>query len=133
MSVDIENEIVITHNFIRDKYRLKFPKLESLVHHPIDYARVVKKIGNEMGLTLVDLEGLLPSAIIMVVSITASTTTGKPLPEEVLSKTIEACDRALALGSAKMSAKLMGTAVSLSALAKMPACNVQLLGAKKSR
>ncbi|KAJ8555096.1 hypothetical protein K7X08_001594 [Anisodus acutangulus] len=52
LSVDIENEIVIIHNFIRDKYRLKFPELESLVHHPIDYARVVKKIGNEMDLTL---------------------------------------------------------------------------------
>lgn len=156
LSVDIENEIVIIHNFIRDKYRLKFPELESLVHHPIDYARVVKKIGNEMDLTLVDLEGLLPSAIIMVVSVTASTTTGKPLPEEVLSKTIEACDRALALDSAKkkvldfvesrmgyiapnlsaivgsaVAAKLMGTAGGLAALAKMPACNVQLLGAKR--
>jgi RNA processing factor Prp31 len=50
LSVDIENEIIIIHNFIRDEYRLKFPELESLVHHPIDYARVVKKIGNEMDL-----------------------------------------------------------------------------------
>ncbi|KAL2902384.1 U4/U6 small nuclear ribonucleoprotein Prp31-like protein [Bienertia sinuspersici] len=73
LSVDIENEIIIIHNFIRDNYRLKFPELESLVHHPIDYARVVKKIGNEVDLTLVDLEGLLPSTIIMVVSVTAST------------------------------------------------------------
>lgn len=156
LSVDIENEIVIIHNFIRDKYRLKFPELESLVHHPIDYARVVKKIGNEMDLTLVDLEGLLPSAIIMVVSVTASTTSGKPLPEEILNKTVDACDRALALDAAKkkvldfvesrmgyiapnlstivgsaVAAKLMGTAGGLAALAKMPACNVQLLGAKK--
>ncbi|KAJ4816695.1 U4/U6 small nuclear ribonucleoprotein Prp31 [Rhynchospora pubera] len=156
LSVDIENEIVIIHNFIRDKYRLKFPELESLVHHPIDYARVVKKIGNETDLTLVDLEGLLPSAIIMVVSVTASTTTGKPLPEETLSKTIEACDRALVLDSAKkkvlefvesrmgyiapnlsaivgsaVASRLVGSAGGLSALAKMPACNVQLLGTKK--
>lgn len=156
LSVDIENEIVIIHNFIRDKYRLKFPELESLVHHPIDYARVVKKIGNEVDLTLVDLEGLLPSAIIMVISVTASTTSGKPLPEDVLQKTIEACDRALTLDAAKkkvldfvesrmgyiapnlsaivgsaVAAKLMGTAGGLSSLSKMPACNVQLLGAKK--
>lgn len=156
LSVDIENEIIIIHNFIRDKYRLKFPELESLVHHPIDYARIVKKIGNEMDLTLVDLEGILPSAIIMVVSVTASTTSGKPLPEDVLQKAIDACDRALALDSAKkkvldfvesrmgyispnlsaivgsaVAAKLMGTAGGLSSLAKMPACNVQLLGAKK--
>ncbi|PHT92772.1 hypothetical protein T459_00654 [Capsicum annuum] len=105
LSVDIENEIVIIHNFIRDKYRLKFPKLESLVHHPVDYAQVVKKIRNEMDLTLVELEGLLPSAIIMVVSVTASTTSGKPLPEDVLQKTVEACDRALALDSAKKKPK----------------------------
>lgn len=156
LSVDIENEIIIIHNFIRDKYRLKFPELESLVHHPIDYARVVKKIGNEVDLTLVDLEGLLPSAIIMVVSVTASTTSGKPLLAEDLQKTVEACDRALTLDSAKkkvldfvegrmgciapnlsaivgsaVAAKLMGTAGGLSALAKMPACNVQLLGAKR--
>ncbi|KAL5552914.1 hypothetical protein UlMin_040315 [Ulmus minor] len=156
LSVDIENEIVIIHNFIRDKYRLKFPELESLVHHPIDYARVVKKIGNEVDVTLVDLEGLLPSAIIMVVSVTASTTSGKPLPEDMLQKTIDACDRALALDSAKkkvldfvesrmgyiapnlsaivgsaVAAKLMGTAGGLASLAKMPSCNVQLLGAKK--
>ncbi|KAK4788730.1 hypothetical protein SAY86_020049 [Trapa natans] len=156
LSVDIENEIVIIHNFIRDKYRLKFPELESLVLHPIDYARVVKRIGNEMDLTLIDLEGLLPAATIMVVSVTASTTSGKPLPEDVLNKTVEACDRALVLDSSKkkvldfvesrmgyiapnlsaivgsaVAAKLMGTAGGLFALAKMPACNVQLLGAKK--
>uniref|UniRef100_A0A803LJ69 Nop domain-containing protein n=1 Tax=Chenopodium quinoa TaxID=63459 RepID=A0A803LJ69_CHEQI len=156
LSVDIENEIIIIHNFIRDKYRLKFPELESLVHHPIDYARVVKKIGNEVDLTLVDLEGLLPSAIIMVVSVTASTTSGKPLPEDVLQKTVEACDRAIELDSARkkvldfvesrmvyiapnlsaivgsaVAAKLMGTAGGLASLAKMPACNVQLLGAKR--
>eukprot|EP00983_Pelagomonas_calceolata_P037067 1136170-Pelagomonas_calceolata.AAC.3 len=31
LAVDIDNEITIVHNFIRDKYRLKFPELESLV------------------------------------------------------------------------------------------------------
>ncbi|KAJ8471763.1 hypothetical protein OPV22_026106 [Ensete ventricosum] len=156
ISMDIENEIIIIHKFICDKYRLKFPELESPVHHLIDYARVVKKIGNEMDLTLVDLEGLLPSAIIMVVSVTASTTSGQPLSEGNLQKTIDACDRALSLDLAKkkvldfiesrmgyiapnlsvivgsaVAAKLMGTAGGLLALAKMPACNVQLLGAKK--
>ncbi|CAL9136318.1 unnamed protein product [Musa textilis] len=109
-----------------------------------------------MDLTLVDLEGLLPSAIIMVVSVTASTTSGQPLSEENLQRTIDACDRALALDLAKkkvldfvesrmgyiapnvsaivgsaVAAKLMGTAGGLLALRKMPACNVQLLGAKK--
>ncbi|KAF7124736.1 hypothetical protein RHSIM_Rhsim12G0150900 [Rhododendron simsii] len=101
LSVDIDDEILTVHNFIRDNYRYKFPELESLVLHPIDYARLVKKIGNETDLTLVDLEGLVPSAMILVISITASTTGGKPLSEEVLRKTIDACDRALALDSSK--------------------------------
>lgn len=60
LCIEIEDEIFIIHNFIRDKYRLKFPELDSLVNHPIDYARVVKQIGKETDLTLVD----LPSAII---------------------------------------------------------------------
>lgn len=45
LAVDVDNEIAIIHNFMRDKYRLKFPELESLVHHPIDYARVIQAIG----------------------------------------------------------------------------------------
>ena len=48
LAVDIDNEIGIIHNFMRDKYRLKFPELESLVHHPIDYARVVQAIGTTL-------------------------------------------------------------------------------------
>ncbi|RVX10584.1 U4/U6 small nuclear ribonucleoprotein Prp31-like [Vitis vinifera] len=124
LSVDIENEIVIIHNFIRDNYRLKFPELESLVHHPIDYARVVKKIGNEMDLTLVDLEGFYLQLSLWLFQLQHQTTSGKPLPEENLKKTVDAFGSAVA-------AKLMGTAGGLTALAKMPACNVQLLGAKK--
>lgn len=33
LAVDIDNEIAIVHNFVRDKYRPKFPELESLVSH----------------------------------------------------------------------------------------------------
>jgi len=48
LAVDIDNEISTVHNFVRDKYRSKFPELESLVMHPVDYSRVVKAIANEM-------------------------------------------------------------------------------------
>uniref|UniRef100_A0A2P2QSM7 U4/U6 small nuclear ribonucleoprotein Prp31 isoform X1 n=1 Tax=Rhizophora mucronata TaxID=61149 RepID=A0A2P2QSM7_RHIMU len=57
---DMEDKFVILHHFICDKYRLGFPKLEFLIHHPMDYAHVVKKIGNEMDLTIVDMNILLP-------------------------------------------------------------------------
>jgi U4/U6 small nuclear ribonucleoprotein PRP31 len=42
LSADIDDEIQTVHNFVRDQYRVKFPELESLVTHPIDYARVVR-------------------------------------------------------------------------------------------
>jgi U4/U6 small nuclear ribonucleoprotein PRP31 len=156
LSAEIENEIVIVHNFIRNKYCLKFPELESIVHHPVDYARVVKKIGNQIDPTLFDLQGLLPSSIIMVVSITSSTTSGKPLPNQLLNNIIDACDLVIALDSLKnkivdlveskisyvapnlfavvgsiVAAKLVVTAGGLSSLANMPACNVQLLESKQ--
>ncbi|CAN6843479.1 hypothetical protein Bca4012_049548 [Brassica carinata] len=155
LSVDIENEIVTVHGFIRFKYRLRFPELESLVHHAIEYASVVKQIGDEKDLTLVPLKGLSASTIISFL-LTASTTKGKPLPDNVLQKTLEACDRATELDSAlkkilgffetkmgciapnlsavvgsSVAAKLMATAGGLSGLAKMPSCNVQVLGQKR--
>ena len=42
---EIDNEIAIVHSFICDKCWLKFPELQSLVQHPLDYARVVKLLG----------------------------------------------------------------------------------------
>lgn len=108
-------------------------------------------------MTLVNFDGLLPSATIMVVSITASTTSGKQLPDQVLQNTIEACDYSLALDLSRekvldfletrmgdiapnlsaivgrtVAAKLTVTAGGLLALANMPSCSVRLLGAKKT-
>eukprot|EP00891_Asterochloris_glomerata_P008708 jgi/Astpho2/8708/e_gw1.00128.13.1_t len=156
LAVDVDNEIAVIHNFMRDKYRLKFPELESLVHHPIDYARVIQAIGNEMDITMVNLEEILPQATIMVVTVTGSTTSGKPLSEETLAKTLDAATTALQLDEDKalilrlvqtkmhkiapnlseavgteVAARLMGVAGGLVHLSKIPACNVQVLGAKR--
>lgn len=154
--VDIDNELGEIHNFIKDKYKHKFPELESLVLQPVDYARVVKRIGNEMDLTQVQLDDILPSATVMVVTVTGSTTGGQPLSEADLEKCSRACDLALELDEARtkllkfiearmwaiapnlcelvgseISAKMMATAGGLQSLAKMPGCNVQVLGSKK--
>ncbi|KAL9245860.1 hypothetical protein vseg_019462 [Gypsophila vaccaria] len=156
--VDIENEIMVVYNYIRDNYRVKFPELESIVPNPIEYARVVEKIGNETDLTLVDLKGILGPSIIMAVCLTAPTTSGKALTDDVLQKTVEACWGAIELDSARenvlgivenrmsymapnlcelvgsrVAAKLVGSAGGLGALAKMAACDVQLLGAENKK
>lgn len=52
LAVDIDNEIAAVHNFIRDHFRPQFPELESLVHHPLDYARVVQRIGTQVGILM---------------------------------------------------------------------------------
>lgn len=154
--VDIDNEIEQIYRFVRDLYSTKFPELESLVLHAMDYIRVVKAIGNELDLTRIDLTELLPANTIMVVSVTATTSSGAALPEDTLRRVMEACDVALALDAAKqrilayvesrmssvapnlsalvgtsVAAKLMASAGGLAALSKLPAASVHALGAKK--
>ncbi|RUS35490.1 hypothetical protein BC938DRAFT_482756 [Jimgerdemannia flammicorona] len=156
LTVDIDTEILAVHKFIRDHYNQKFPELESLVLNPLDYARAVKAIGEEMDITRVDLRPILPSATIMVVTVTGSTTNGRVLTNREWQITEEACDLALELDGARRTiidyvesrmsfiapnlsqivgsataAKMLGAAGGLTALSKMPACNVQVLGASK--
>ena len=153
LTVDIDDTIVFIHNYIKDKYKKKFPELESLVPHPIDYARVVQKIANEMDIMRVDLESVLPSATIMVVTVTGSTTDGKELSDADLELTLEACERLLKLDNDKtklfkfveknmektapnlsqvlgtdVAARIMGLAGGLELLSKMPSNVVQNIG-----
>jgi hypothetical protein len=87
--------------FLRDHYAPKFPELESLLPAPLDYARIVKLIGNEMDMANVDLKAHLPSATVMVISVTATTTNGKKLSDEELCRVLEACDVALLLDAGR--------------------------------
>ena len=156
LAVDIDNEIITVFNFLKHSYRPKFPELESLVHNPLDYARVVAAIGNEMDVTLIDLDAILPPATVMVVTVTATTTAGEPLDDAALQEVLAACALAQSLDAdrstilrlvqqsmdriapnlsaavgTEIAAQLMGVAGGLHALAGMPACNVQVLGAKR--
>lgn len=106
-----------------------------------------------MDLTMVNLDDVLPQATIMVVSVTASTTSGQQLSPENLQKVLEAADAALQIDDDKglilqlvqqkmhkiapnlsaavgteIAARLMGVAGGLVNLSKMPACNVQVIG-----
>ncbi|KAJ6539190.1 Nop domain-containing protein [Mycena capillaripes] len=156
LSVDVDNEILVVHKFIRDHYAPKFPELEQLVVDPAMYIRSVRALANEEDPTKVDLTGILPAAIIMSVVVTATTTSGKPLSDAEWTAVQRACDLADRLEEARKkifmyvssrmnvlapnlsaivgtttAAKLLGVAGGLGALAKMPACNVHLLGAQR--
>ncbi|KAI9316524.1 hypothetical protein BX666DRAFT_1951533 [Dichotomocladium elegans] len=156
LTADIDGEIQTVHKFIRDHYAARFPELESLVLNPMDYARTVKALGNEVDLTKVDLRPILPSATVMVVSVTATTSSGRILTSEEWKLTEEACDTAFELDNVKRkiihyvesrmtliapnlsnvvgsstAAKLLTAAGGLTAFCKIPACNVQVLGNTK--
>nr|GAT53995.1 predicted protein [Mycena chlorophos] len=156
LSVDVDNEIMLVHKFIRDHYATKFPELEQLVVDPAMYIRSVRALANEEDPTKVDLSSVLPAAIIMSVAVTATTSSGKPLSDAEWNAVQHACDVADRLEEARKTifmyvssrmnllapnlsaivgtttaAKLLGVAGGLGALAKMPACNVHLLGAQR--
>lgn len=153
---DIDNEILIVHKFLRDRYAARFPELDQLVPGPYDFARAIRAIGAEPDLAKADLRSTLPPATVMVVSVTATTSNGKPLAPATLEKVLEATDMLMALEDAKRqiynyvesrmsflapnmtilvgastAAKLMGAAGGLTALSKIPASNLQVIGANK--
>ncbi|KAI6035232.1 hypothetical protein F5J12DRAFT_902077 [Pisolithus orientalis] len=162
LSVDVDNEILVVHKFIRDHYAPKFPELEQLIPDPTQHIRAVRILANNEELlrlqdpTKVDLSGVLPPAVIMSVLITATTSSGQPLTEAQWIAVEKACDLAdrledvrkrifmyvssrmnvlapnlSAIVGTTTAAKLLGVAGGLNALAKMPSCNVHLLGAQK--
>lgn len=156
LMVQIDDEIAAIHRFLADVYAKKFPELDSLVPNALDYARVVQAIGNEMDMTVVDLSKLLPSAAIIGISVTGSGTSGKPLSPEDLKTCLDACaellaldeDKAMILGfvesrmnylapnvsqlvGTRIAAQLVGLAGGVANLARIPSCNLQVLGQQK--
>lgn len=156
LSVEIDNEISVIHKYLRDAYAKRFPELEQLVREPIDYVRTVELLQNELDTGQAALKAILPPATVMVVSVAASTTQGEELSAEELVKVNEACAMVVKLCEAKQAifdyvqskmyflapnvthvcgasaaAKLLGIAGGLTALSKIPASNIMLLGAQK--
>ncbi|XP_076058438.1 pre-mRNA processing factor 31 [Oratosquilla oratoria] len=158
IAVDIDNEINNIHKFVKEKYSKRFPELESLVVNPFEYLNAVRELGNDVDKVKNSetLAQILTQATIMVVSVTASTTQGTLLDDEELRAIDEACNMAQDLNTFKMrifeyvesrmsfiapnlsaivgastAAKLMGAGGGLTNLAKMPSCNVMLIGKQK--
>ncbi|KAJ3298994.1 hypothetical protein HDU79_003320 [Rhizoclosmatium sp. JEL0117] len=150
---DVDSEILLVHKFIRDKYSFRFPELETIVPNALDYARVVKVIGNEVDIKKLDLESLLPKTLVMNITMASTKKTDTPLDPEALQVVFDACDMALDLETVKrtildyvesrmqflapnltailgstVAAKLMGAVGGLTALSKIAACNLLVVG-----
>uniref|UniRef100_A0A1I8JMZ4 U4/U6 small nuclear ribonucleoprotein Prp31 n=1 Tax=Macrostomum lignano TaxID=282301 RepID=A0A1I8JMZ4_9PLAT len=161
LAVKIDDEIHIIHRYCRDRYATRFPELETLVPSPVEYLQTVQQLGNEpleRSKCPGTLRPYLAPATIMVVSVTASTTQGVRLSDQELDWIMEACDMAnkllvqrerilsyvesrmqliapnlSAVVGASVAAKLLGSAGGLSALIRMPSCNIQVLGSTRKQ
>eukprot|EP00501_MAST-03F_sp_TOSAG23-6_P000009 GSMAST32.ASY1.ANO1.9.1 assembled CDS len=151
MSTEISNVRVILSKL----YLKKFPELDNLVKDSVVYASVIKCIGKEKDITAIDLGNILPNALCMVVTVTASTTVGTDLTENEIAEALFAADELLGISSdrkiivdfiesrmcalAPNTSALVGTTIAarlvshtggLLALARIPSCNIQVVGKK---
>ncbi|CAH7671402.1 U4/U6 small nuclear ribonucleoprotein Prp31 [Phakopsora pachyrhizi] len=158
LAVEIDNEVMVVHKYIRDHYAPRFPNLERLLPNPYEYLRAVRLFGNSQQLSSVrGFENVLSSATAMIVTVEAATASGdrmltelewsrvdkavavaeeledarKQILEYVESRMSLMAPNLSAIVGTRTAAKLMGVAGGLSGLSKMPSCNVHLLGAQK--
>lgn len=155
-SVDIDNEIIAVHNYIKELYKKRFAELEQLVPSPVDYANTVKSIGNDLTKINENVKSFLPGATFMIITMSAYENQGQQLSPYELDQVIQACDVLLSLDNGKQritsfvstrlsvfapnvthivsshtAAQLMGFAGGLNGLSKIPNSNVPALGAKR--
>ncbi|KAF8545392.1 hypothetical protein BDD12DRAFT_811614 [Trichophaea hybrida] len=106
-AVSIDNEIILVHKFIRDHYVVRFPELETLVGNPLDYAKCVAIIGNDLDIKTLEtqnghkLRTVLDGPTLMTVTVEATTSSGRPLTDKELAIVIRAAEMTQALDNAK--------------------------------
>lgn len=156
-SVEIDTEILVVHKFIKEHYAERFPELESLIPSPIEYAKAVLSIGNNVNdIASTDLKSFISGATFMIITMSAYESNGKDLTPAKLSSVFKACDLLLALDSGKTritefvssrlsifapnitavvgshtAAQLMGFCGGLLGLSKTPNSNIAALGSKQ--
>ena len=156
MSVEVDNEILLVHKFIRDHYAPRFPELEQLIADPWTYIAAVNGIGNADDLTKCPMPSTLPQATILSITLTATSTRGRKLSNgewKTVQKATEVAEQLRkaretifsyvesrmaavspnlsAIVGTNIAAKLLGLAGGLHAFSRQPSCNIMLFGAQK--
>jgi len=154
----LAEELGRAHGALATAYKPKFPELEELLPNFVQYKNAVRCIGNEMDLTRVndELNEILNSNQIITISVSGSTTSGRPLTAaelaqvedasnymdellQVQTELVEFVEQSMealapsicALIGPSTAAKLLGLAGGLAELTKIPACNLQVMGQVK--
>merc|ERR1712227_504713 len=140
----IDDEIAIVHKFVQDMYSERFPELPGMIPEPSVYLKTVNILGNDIDAGLKKLDEVLTAQTILIVTVTASTTSGKKMGEEQIAPLRRGCEVGTELCDARdlilefvesrmefIAAKVTAQAGGLTSLTKMPACNIMLLGCQK--
>ncbi len=157
--VSLRSELTNTHLDLCKAYHPKFPELEELLTDPFQYRAAIGIIQNEIDVTNVNeqLNDILTSNQIITISVAGSTTNGRMLTEEELNVVNDTCfyldelqkvQRELtsfvesrmeqwspsvcALVGPALAAQLLASTGGLAELARVPSCNLQLLGKNRS-
>lgn len=156
ISMEVDDEIRRVVEFVKQRFSVRYPELEKIVLHPLQYVKTVKMVGNHEDLVNLQLNEIVPNSLAMSIVVTATTTDGRILSEDELQVITAACDMAIELEAAKntiiryvqsrietiapnvtkivgamTAAKLVGQAGGINGLAKTPSCNVPSLGKKQ--
>ncbi|GKY94092.1 hypothetical protein MPSEU_000375600 [Mayamaea pseudoterrestris] len=151
----LADELSRAHGHLCELYQAKFPELEEILPNPVQYKNAVKIIRNEMDISLINdgLNEFLTPNQVLTVSVSASTTSGRPLKEDVLINVDQAikymedlinlqdelsafvgrrmeriAPNVSAILGPRLTAQLLGLAGGLEELSKIPACNLQVIG-----
>ena len=161
-SIDVE--VVQVHRFLRHLYGVRFSELEQLVSGPTDYASIALCLGNftadAVGLREKEktLQSFLAHNVVLTITVTATTSGGRPLTGDEWQRAEEAANSILTLHSHRstllsylesrmaliapnlsalvgstVAAQLLSAAGGLRRLSEIPSCNLQVLGTKKQR
>ncbi|KAH3682816.1 hypothetical protein WICPIJ_006222 [Wickerhamomyces pijperi] len=158
LSLEITNEIIIIHNFIKLRYQKRYPELETLVPNAIEYAKLVQIFGNELKINEDSLYFLGKEKLLMLTMSThQAQTAGTNLTETQLTQLNKACELLISLEESKrqllsyisdrltvlapnltaivgptVSSQLITILGGLEGLAKTPSCNIPSLGSKST-
>ena len=146
-------EVSALYKHLTEKYSLRLPEMASLNMTPFEYAKTVKAIGDAWDLTKVDLKSVIAPATALVVTLSASTTLGRPLLGEELQYVEHLTDLLLLAEQTRnkilgfsgatnaqsgsqpdrpdrnqVAGQMVGAAGSILALSRIPANNLQVLG-----
>ncbi|KAF2667669.1 Nop domain-containing protein [Microthyrium microscopicum] len=158
LSSAIDDEVVAFHKTIRDHYSVRFPELESLVQNPMQYVKSVGIVANGPmdQINQAGLREFLDGSLVMAIRLEATRTSGREMTETETENVVKLVDMAQHLDEAKRfltdyvqsrinqiapnltvllgpetAAQLVSSAGGLTALAKVPACNIPAMGSKQ--